>query len=1129
MNVKLTKKSIKQWCGAHAYQKGERINRGQKVSFVQFEEDTGRYTAEITHQGHHEVQLDFEGISQDGRPEAVCSCPTLDSYDAFCCHIAAVLLRLYELHQADNDNAGFDREAGALPAHAGVVRSALQTSDGRIPSAPSALGLNQPENRAGSPALAERLLGLFEDKPVRPVHNRTLVETRNLLQVEFIVKLLEFYPYTFLFGIELKVGPKSLYIVKNIASFLDQLRRGESAALSPRFSYDPELHSFAAEDEAILQLLGEGLQDRALYRETDRLGAIFAPGASSGRQLLLPPQVWKSLLPLLLKAPKVTLMDGERKYEGISVSEEPLPLRFELDKADSGSEDYEWLADGLERIKVLEPYRLAFLEGRLLPLSSKTCKQLAELKAILEEGSSKGGSLAVRIPGSHIEAFMKKAVPGFKRLGSVSIAPAVAEKVTQVPLQAKLYLDRVRDRLLAAVEFQYDTVVINPLEEERAQPGSHRILVRDAEREQQILDILEQQPFTKTEAGYYMDEEESEFHFLYTVVPQLEKLLKVYATTAVKIRVHKLDELPKVSLQVSATETLNWLEFRLNMGWIPETEIRSLIKSLEEKRRYYRLPSGSLLPLDSGELQEMAEFLKETGLLHHEIEGSTIRLPLTRGLPFISQGSGSEIVKLDRPVRQLLENLRNPDNLDFPVPASLSSVLRDYQTLGYQWLKTLAYYGFGGILADDMGLGKTLQSIAYIASVLPEIRQQNRPALVISPGSLIYNWRDELRKFAPDIRVLIADGTQTERSAKLRRLEEVDIVVTSYPLLLRDQEQYAKEPFHTLILDEAQAFKNPGTQTARAVKSIQAGFRFALTGTPVENRLEELWSIFHVVFPALFQDLKTFGNLTRKEVAKRAKPFMLRRWKRDVLQDLPEKIESMKPAELLPEQKKLYAAYLAKLQQDTLKHLSVDGYQKSRIKILAGLTRLRQICCHPALFVEGYKGSSAKLEQLMEIVEEGRANRKRMLIFSQFTEMLGLIGGALDDVGVPYFYLDGSTPVRERVELCRRFNEGEMDVFLISMKAGGTGLNLTGADTVILYDLWWNPAVEQQAADRAHRMGQKEVVQVIRLIAKDTMEEKMYELQHNKKQLIDEVMGQGGEAVGGASLTEQELREILRL
>jgi SNF2 family DNA or RNA helicase len=248
-----------------------------------------------------------------------------------------------------------------------------------------------------------------------------------------------------------------------------------------------------------------------------------------------------------------------------------------------------------------------------------------------------------------------------------------------------------------------------------------------------------------------------------------------------------------------------------------------------------------------------------------------------------------------------------------------------------------------------------------------------------------------------------------------------------------------------------------------------------------------------VVFPELFPSRKVFNDLSREKVAKRVRPFLLRRLKTDVLKELPEKIESVQASELLPEQKKLYVAYLAELQQETVKHLH-EGYQKHRIKILAGLTRLRQLCCHPTLFVEGYGGSSAKFEQLLEMLAECQSMGKRVLVFSQFTKMLGLIGRELGYQGVPYFYLDGQTPTSERVELCSRFNEGVRDVFLISLKAGGTGLNLTGADTVILYDLWWNPAVEQQAADRAHRIGQKNIVQVIRLVTQGTVEDKMYEL-----------------------------------
>ncbi len=536
-------------------------------------------------------------------------------------------------------------------------------------------------------------------------------------------------------------------------------------------------------------------------------------------------------------------------------------------------------------------------------------------------------------------------------------------------------------------------------------------------------------------------------------------------------------------------ERIDWLSFRFDIKGIPEAEIKGVLAALEEKRKYYRLANGSLLSLESKEFNEINQFVKESGIRKEFLHGEEVNVPLIRSVKWMNGLHEGNVLSLDESVQDLVESIQNPKKLKFTVPQTLHAVMREYQVYGFEWMKTLAYYRFGGILADDMGLGKTLQSIAYIDSVLPEIREKKLPILVVSPSSLIYNWFSELKKFAPHIRAVIADGNQTERRKILKDVAEFDVVITSYPLLRRDIRSYAR-PFHTLFLDEAQAFKNPTTQTARAVKTIQAEYRFGLTGTPVENSLEELWSIFHVVFPELLPGRKEFGDLRREDIAKRVKPFVLRRLKEDVLQELPDKIEHLQSSELLPDQKRLYAAYLAKLREETLKHLDKDTLRKNKIRILAGLTRLRQICCHPALFVDDYKGSSAKFEQLLDILEECRSTGKRILIFSQFTKMLSIIGRELNRQAIPYFYLDGNIPSQERVELCNRFNEGEGDLFLISLKAGGTGLNLTGADTVILYDLWWNPAVEQQAADRAYRMGQKNTVQVIKLVAHGTIEEK---------------------------------------
>ena len=410
-------------------------------------------------------------------------------------------------------------------------------------------------------------------------------------------------------------------------------------------------------------------------------------------------------------------------------------------------------------------------------------------------------------------------------------------------------------------------------------------------------------------------------------------------------------------------------------------------------------------------------------------------------------------------------------------------------------------------------------------SELPIIRENGRPALIVCPSSVTYNWQSEIMKFAPEIQMVIMDGNKSEREKLQSELDGIDVLITSYPLLRKDVRWYGEQEFHVVFFDEAQMFKNPLTQTARAVKKLQANHRFALTGTPMENALEELWSIFHVVFPKLFLGLREYSELTNKQIARRIRPFMLRRVKEDVLDELPVKKEILEMSGLLPEQKKLYAAYLAKLRHKTLKHLDKETIRKNRIKILAGLTRLRQICCHPGLFVDGYSGSSAKFEQLMQIVQDARRSGRRLLIFSQFTKMLQMIGQELAVQEISFFYLDGQTPSEERVELCNRYNTGERDVFLISLKAGGTGLNLTGADTVIFYDSWWNPAVEEQAADRAHRIGQTQTVQVIKLVAKGTIEEKMNELQDRKRHLIEEVIDPKNEHLG--TLTEEDIQELL--
>ncbi|OMF22532.1 helicase SNF [Paenibacillus sp. FSL H8-0548] len=1111
MSVHLSHRIIKLLCGDAFYARGQAYYKDGKVTIDSSNAELSSFTATVL--GNHRCEVEI-AIDKNGDVDAECSCLAFSTYDSYCQHVAAALLSIHDLqneaiqparkfpsllHPEDQpyDDEAEDSDAAHLSTrfarHAG-----LEASD---------------------PQLASSMLELFSSRPPLSSGRRSLFDTRTLLEVEITCKL---YPYGYrkqMFGIELKVGPKRLYIVQRIREFLEKVERREPFVFSKHFTYDPSLHSFQPENDAVIRQLHQIFRNESLYRQTSNRFYVGDAPASGERLLLVPPFSWDTLLPLLIAAPSVQLSYENHTFTGITISDEALPLSFAFDQA--ASDGYQLHIEGLEQMIIMEDYGLAVSEGKLLKLQPDACRRLVELKQLLDTSRKP----KIHIAPEQMEPFMERVIPGLMKLGSVAIAENISDRILQIQLKAKLYLDRVRDRLLAGLEFQYGDIVINPLEGSDKKRGSDRILLRDGEQERRILELMELVPFAKTESGYIMEDEDSEFEFLYNVVPQLEKLLAVYATSAVKVRVVTKHAAPKVTVNVD--ERTDWLEFKFNMDGIPDSEIRNLLQSLEVKRKYHRLPNGSLLPLEGAEFQEIIRFLNEVGLRKGEIQGSEFRIPTVRGLHLIDAQESGKAVRLGKSFRRLLENMRNPDNLDFPVPEELSLVLRDYQKYGYQWMKTLAHYRFGGILADDMGLGKTVQAIAFILSVLPEIRERKQPALIISPASLVYNWLNELGKFAPGIRAVIADGSKAERTRVLNGDIEADVIISSYPLLRKDIVQYKKNSWHTLIMDEAQYFKNHATQTAQAVKAIDATYRFALTGTPIENTLEELWSIFGAVFPELFPSRQAFNELTREAVAKRVRPFLLRRLKSDVLQELPEKIESIQASELLPEQKQLYVGFLAKLQQETVKHLNEEGFQKNRIRILAGITRLRQLCCHPALFVEGYEGSSAKFEQLLEIIEECRSAGKRLLIFSQFTEMLGLIGRELGYRGIPFFYLDGQTPAQERVELCNRFNEGERELFLLSLKAGGTGLNLTGADTVILYDLWWNPAVEQQAADRAHRIGQKNVVQVIRLVTQGTVEDKMYALQQKKKNLIDEVIQPGQEAL--SSLSEQEIRDILMI
>ena len=466
--------------------------------------------------------------------------------------------------------------------------------------------------------------------------------------------------------------------------------------------------------------------------------------------------------------------------------------------------------------------------------------------------------------------------------------------------------------------------------------------------------------------------------------------------------------------------------------------------------------------------------------------------------------------------RHLAHDLTHPE--DFPMTAlNIKADLRDYQKKGIQWLQMLHHYGFGGILADDMGLGKTLQAIAFLSSQL----QENSRVLILAPSGLIYNWADEFQKFAPNLDVVVVHGLKPYRETILA--EKHQIYVTSYATFRQDSEIYQDLSFDFLFLDEAQVMKNAQTKIAKTLRKFVVPSVFALSGTPIENNIGELWSIFQIVLPGLLPAKKDFMKLPAERVAQFIKPFVMRRKKEEVLTELPDLIEVVYKNELEDQQKAIYLAQLQQM-QERIEHVTAAEFQRNRVEILTGLMRLRQICDTPALFMEDYKGDSGKLDSLRDLLSQIAEGNHRVLIFSQFRGMLDRIEEELPQLGLTSFKITGSTPSQDRQEMTKAFNQGERDVFLISLKAGGVGLNLTGADTVVLVDLWWNPAVESQAIGRAHRMGQEQAVEVYRLVTRGTIEEKIQELQEQKRNLVSEVLD-GTESRG--SLTLSEIQEIL--
>lgn len=626
--------------------------------------------------------------------------------------------------------------------------------------------------------------------------------------------------------------------------------------------------------------------------------------------------------------------------------------------------------------------------------------------------------------------------------------------------------------------------------------------------------------------------DETAYEFITNGLTELSKIMELYVSDKFRRMAVRPPVKPRIGVRMSA----GLLELDISDDNYTTEELAEMLKAYRVGVKYRRLKDGSFAMIDDT-LSQLGELVNNLDLSDKDLMKKKLKLPAYRMLYLDSlQNRGGFRMcyneSFKKTVSDYRQSIENPETLS--VPKELEGIMRDYQKYGFRWLKTIAAYKFGGILADDMGLGKTIQAISLILDMKQRNKKQS-PALIVCPSSLTLNWEAEIERFAPGLKTLTVIGTAAARAALIEKIPKgkYDAIITSYPLLVRDIDSYSELKFGLHFIDEAQYIKNHNTQAAKAVKAINSEVRFALTGTPIENSLAELWSAFDFIMPGYLFNYAHFKNTFEIPIAGKndneavkalqssIAPFILRRLKKDVLNELPDKTETVLTTVMENEQRKLYAANVSALQKGVKNGLGSD--KTDRVKILAALTRLRELCCDPALVYDNFKGKSAKLEQCAELVESCVNSGHKILLFSQFTSMLDIISKRLEQMNISYYMLRGSTCAKERIRMVNEFNANDVKVFLISLKAGGTGLNLTGADIVIHYDPWWNVSAENQASDRAYRIGQRKNVQVYKLITRNSIEENIIKLQQSKSELGNLICGES------ADITKMSADEILKL
>ena len=907
----------------------------------------------------------------------------------------------------------------------------------------------------------------------------------------------------------LRMGDERLYALRSIDDFLERRGSGRELAFGKGFVYQPAWMRFSDRDEKLV---------REIETVAEALGSRTMGASGLERHVPIAACRAVSVLDLLAEGGFILEIEG-RKSRVREIREGYLPMRFQLSTTSTGI-----MVQGA----CPKTTRLLTGDGAYVTAEERVLRIPREQRALLlwmmRNGDS--GQSVMEFPKESAPKALAELVPVLTMCGAVEMEASLRERLVREPLRASVYLDRAGSGIRAKVSFSYGAETIDPFQPIETGPAftrGEKLLLRDALGEKQVLDTLDGAGFRVRREGAYLTGDDSLYLFLTEGLGRLREVAELYLSRDFK---DLQPRRPRLNARVGMRSGRLLVHLAEEAGEITADSL-ALMQALAQKRDYFRLQDGSFLDLRGledwqGAAQTIAESAAADALPVSKDGAIELQGFRAAYLSSVLDEAKLPVEKEDsflQMVRVMSEEDAEEEDEGLP--------LRSYQKRGVHWLLQLDRLHMGGILADDMGLGKTIQTIALMRHVRGE-----GLTLVVCPTSLCYHWLTEIQRFAPEISAAVLSGTAAQRESLLRHAQEagdIDVLITSYPLIRRDVGDMQGMRFRLVIADEAQQIKNAGSVAAAAVKQLQADTRFALTGTPMENGAGELWSLYDFVLPGYLGGYTAFMRRYQEgedadDLRRRIRPFLMRRLKKDVLTELPDKQEMILTAHLTPEQEKVYRASLQRLRDRVERVMADKGLARGRVEVLAAITELRQICCHPALVMDDYMGSSGKLELLMDILPGALQGGHRALLFSQFTSMLRLIRRHLEAAGIRCMYLDGSTPADERLSLCERFNAGEGDVFLISLKAGGTGLNLVGADRVIHYDPWWNPAAEDQATDRAHRIGQTHKVEVLRLVTHGTIEEQVVELGERKRALFDKLITPGEELV--TALSEQDIRRL---